>query len=162
MTDIPIAALKDAFGAFPTGVTVVTVRHDGKVHGATVASFLGVSLSPPIVLVSLRQESRLASVVKNKEFSISVLAHDQEPLARHFAGSNSVGVAWRADDETLLNGASAYISCKPWKTQMIGDHLVVFGLVTAATSHDRSPLLYHRGETASTIFRTGEVTAHHG
>ena len=44
--------LRDAFGKFMTGVTVVTaVRNDGKYVGFTANSFTSVSLDPPMLLV---------------------------------------------------------------------------------------------------------------
>lgn len=52
-------ALRDAFGAFPTGVTVVTAC-DGEGHpiGFTANSFTSVSLNPPLLLVCLAKTSR--------------------------------------------------------------------------------------------------------
>ena len=43
-------SLRDAFGQFATGVTVVTTRDkDGKPVGMTANSFASVSLDPPLV-----------------------------------------------------------------------------------------------------------------
>ena len=47
-------ALRDAFGCFMTGVTVVTtIDTDGKPLGFTANSFSSVSLDPPLLLVSI-------------------------------------------------------------------------------------------------------------
>ncbi|MCG2921715.1 flavin reductase family protein, partial [Escherichia coli] len=44
--------LRNAFGKFATGVTVVTCRTpDGTPHGATVNAFTAVSLDPPLAQV---------------------------------------------------------------------------------------------------------------
>lgn len=42
--------LRQAFGAFATGVTVVTTTFEGKRYGVTANSFSSVSLDPPMVL----------------------------------------------------------------------------------------------------------------
>src|SRR6059058_1572211 len=45
--------LRNALGAFATGVTIITTRdRDGKPHGMTANSFSSVSLNPPLVLWS--------------------------------------------------------------------------------------------------------------
>ena len=47
---IDLRALRDAFGAFMTGVTVVTaVAKDGSPVGFTANSFSSVSLEPPLL-----------------------------------------------------------------------------------------------------------------
>ncbi len=52
-------ALRDAFGAFATGVTVVTASDAaGKPIGFTANSFTSVSLDPPLLLVCLAKSSR--------------------------------------------------------------------------------------------------------
>ena len=52
-------ALRDAFGAFLTGVTVVTTVDDaGAPIGFTANSFTSVSLDPPLLLVCLAKTSR--------------------------------------------------------------------------------------------------------
>lgn len=51
---VPVNAkeLRDAFGAFITGVTVVTaLGEDGSPVGFTANSFTSVSLDPPLLLV---------------------------------------------------------------------------------------------------------------
>ena len=50
-------ALRDAFGCFMTGVTVVTTVQDGKPLGFTANSFSSVSLDPPLLLVSIANRS---------------------------------------------------------------------------------------------------------
>jgi flavin reductase (DIM6/NTAB) family NADH-FMN oxidoreductase RutF len=48
---IDTARLKAALGSFATGITVVTARLDGYLHGMTANAFCGVSLDPPLVLI---------------------------------------------------------------------------------------------------------------
>src|SRR5215472_42345 len=78
---------RHALGRFASGITVITVHHEGRPHGMTVNSFVSVSLDPPLILVSLDNRSFMHRVLPGiGRFGISVLAQDQEALSNHFAG----------------------------------------------------------------------------
>ena len=79
--------LRQALGRFATGVTVITTRTvDGKLEGLTANSFSAVSLDPPLVLWSLRQNAPSLKNFQNAGyFAVNVLAADQSHLSRHFA-----------------------------------------------------------------------------
>ncbi|HUS52465.1 MAG TPA: flavin reductase [Thermohalobaculum sp.] len=54
MTEIDSRALRNAFGCFPTGVTIITTREaDGTPRGFTAISFTSLSLDPPLLLASI-------------------------------------------------------------------------------------------------------------
>lgn len=56
--------LRNRFGKFPTGVTIVS-WFDGKVQkGITVNSFTSVSLDPPLALVSIHKEAKACTSMK--------------------------------------------------------------------------------------------------
>src|SRR5258708_27082341 len=78
---------RQALGAFPTGVTIVTtVDAAGNDVGLTANSFNSVSLSPPLVLWSLgRASSNFDAFLAARHFAIHVLAIDQDSLALRFA-----------------------------------------------------------------------------
>ena len=65
-------ALRDAFGTFMTGVTVVTTMDDsGKPIGFTANSFSSVSLDPALLLVSIaKTSSSYAAFMAGKGFSL--------------------------------------------------------------------------------------------
>jgi len=79
--------LRDAFGLFATGVTVVTaVRPGGEPVGVTANSFTSVSLEPPLLLWCLASvSSGVAAFTHGAPFAVHVLSHHQNELARHFA-----------------------------------------------------------------------------
>ena len=74
MTD-PMA-LRNAFGAFATGVTVITTRQpDGIPRGFTANSFTSVSLDPPLLLVCLAKTAHSADVfAEAPHFAVNILA----------------------------------------------------------------------------------------
>lgn len=145
-------ALRDAFGRFATGVTVVTcTTDDGQPHGATVNAFTAVSLEPALCQVTLARKARACAYLDGRPFTVNVLADDQLDVAWHFAGrAADVPPAW-LDGPTspLLDGVAASISCRPWRTYDGGDHLIVIGEVVHVEVHERDPLLFFGGQFRS-------------
>src|SRR3984893_14884942 len=78
--------LRRVMGRFATGVTVVTTTERDTIHGMTANAFLSVSLRPPLVLVSLGRCRMNEMLPRTLRYGVSVLSHDQEHLAAHFAG----------------------------------------------------------------------------
>src|SRR5260221_12802713 len=79
---------RQAMGCFATGVTVITVDHEGEVHGMTANAFCSVSLDPLLVLVCVDHRARThAHLQEKKRFGINVLARDQRLISEFYAGS---------------------------------------------------------------------------
>ena len=68
-------ALRNAFGCFTTGVTVVTtVAPDGRRVGLTANSFTSVSLDPPLALICVDlKSSSLPALDAAQRFAVNVL-----------------------------------------------------------------------------------------
>ena len=79
--------LRDAFGTFMTGVTVVTTLDEaGAPIGFTANSFSSVSLDPPLLLVSIAKTSgNYARFMAAKGFAINILAEGQKDVSNTFA-----------------------------------------------------------------------------
>lgn len=141
--------LRHAFGAFPTGVTVVTTRSpEGEPHGATVNAFTAVSLDPPLAQVTLMRSAKALACLEHHPFAINILAVDQLTTALHFAGRPMTGgPAWRLDgDVPVLEGNRATLECRAWNSYDGGDHVIVIGEVTAVELTNRPPLAYFDGK----------------
>lgn len=140
--------LRDAFGRFATGVTVVTCRNEeGTPHGATVNAFTAVSLEPALCQVTLTRRSKACGYLDGAPFAVNVLGAGQVDTAWHFAGRPSdPGPEW-ADGPTapVLVGSAAVYSCRPWRTYDGGDHLIVIGEVEHVAVTDDDPLLFFAG-----------------
>lgn len=145
-TSTDTRTLRDTFGRFATGVTVITCQTaDGTPHGATVTAFTPISLDPPLVQVALTRTSKACGLLDGAAYAVNVLAADQVDVAMHFAGRpRDEPIRWR-DGPTapLLCGTSATISCRAWRTDDGGDHLLFLGEVMDVEVHDRRPLLFH-------------------
>ncbi|PXY22600.1 flavin reductase family protein [Prauserella muralis] len=140
--------LRDAFGRFATGVTVVTCRtDDGEPHGATVNAFTAVSLEPALCQVTLTRASKACRYLERAPFAVNVLAAGQQDLAWHFAGRpRTPGPRWLPGPTApVLAGNAATLSCRPWRTYDGGDHVLVLGEVTHLDLTDDDPLLFFAG-----------------
>lgn len=139
---------KDAARRFASGVTIVTVEHRGEIHGMTASSFAAVSLQPPLILVSLRIDSRTRELIlESGRFAVNVLSEDQVDLAKRFAvkGDKSFeDIPHQRSDEgvPLLEGAIACFSCETFRVIEAGDHEVFLGEVKSTAVRDGSPLIY--------------------
>ncbi|MEV0001785.1 flavin reductase family protein [Micromonospora sp. NPDC050980] len=148
--------LRRAFGAFATGVTVVTVGGPTP-HGMTANSFTAVSLDPPLVLVCVdRQAIMHQGLAENPSFGVSVLAANQEGVARYFADRRRpVGaeqfdaVDWTPGPHTgapLITGALAHFECDLWRSYDGGDHSIFVGLLRSVHRQpDDEALLFLHG-----------------
>ncbi|MDR5651109.1 flavin reductase family protein [Ruixingdingia sedimenti] len=144
-------ALRDAFGAWPTGVTVVTARGlDGAAVGITANSFASVSLDPPLVLWSPGKfSSRHGHFTAARHFAIHVLTEAQGDLAARFvrggAGFAGLPHAENAAGVPLLAGVLARFECRTETCHDAGDHTLVIGHVERVAHRLGRPLCFAAG-----------------
>lgn len=140
--------LRTVMGRFATGVTVVTTVERETIHGMTANAFLSVSLRPPLVLVSLGRCRMSEMLPRTGRYGVSVLAHDQEQFAAHFAAMRPSSVTpsfqWH-DGLPLLDGALAHIGCRVVDVHRAGDHILWIGQVEHLEHRDGEPLLFYTG-----------------
>jgi flavin reductase (DIM6/NTAB) family NADH-FMN oxidoreductase RutF len=153
---VPQRELRDAFGLFATGVTVVTaVRPDGEPVGVTANSFTSVSLEPPLLLWCLsNMSSGVGAFVAQAPFAVHILSHHQMDLALHFArrmpDKFEVDAHWRSRPHPPhLAEALCRFDCRVWATHDGGDHLIIIGEVLALTRAPGTPLAFHSGRFGS-------------
>lgn len=151
-------SLRQSLGGFCTGVCLVsTVGLDGKPEGMTINSFSSVSLSPPLILWSVREAARSAHVYRAAPyFVISVLAADQQALATHFAKPSADKFAAYADwFEAGLGGcprlkrAVSTYECRLHACYPEGDHAILIGQVERFSHDEQAPLIFHQGRMGS-------------
>jgi flavin reductase (NADH) len=138
---------------FPSGVAVVTaVDATGRPWGMTCSSLCSVSLSPPMLLVCLRQGSpTLDAVVRGRAFAVNLLHHRARGVAELFASGDPDRFArtpWTlgagAGGPHLQEAAHAVGDCRVERAERIGDHTVVVGEVerVRVSPSDSTPLLH--------------------
>ncbi|MEN8183033.1 MAG: flavin reductase family protein [Myxococcota bacterium] len=143
-----------ALGCWATGVTIVTSRAAGRVHGMTVSAFASVSLDPPLVLVCADKTSDTYAVIAEAgAFAVNVLAEGQEKLSDRFASKKDEhrrfeGLETRKalTGAPLLPGALVGLDCRLVATHEAGDHVIYVGQVEAIEDASESePLIHFRG-----------------
>lgn len=145
-------ALRDAFGSFATGVTVVTTRQpDGTPRGFTANSFTSVSLDPPLLLVCIGKAAHSCdSFAQADNFAVNILADDQKEVSGLFASQSpdKFDLAnWRLDAQNipLIDGTIANFSCARHRLVDAGDHLILIGRVLGFETSEGAPLGYYNG-----------------
>ena len=139
---------RQVMGRFATGVTVVTTVERDTVHGMTANGFLSVSLRPPLVLVSLGRCKMNEMLPRSGRYAVSVLSHDQQHFAAHFAAQKNSAVepafTWQGG-LPLLEGALAHLVCRVVDVHRAGDHVLWIGEVEYLAHSDAEPLLFYSG-----------------
>ena len=158
------AAFRETLSHFSAGVAVVTTRWRGISHAMTATAFCSVSLDPPLVLVSVSRTSRFhAAVLGAGRWAVSILAADQDALARHFSTPGR-DLATQFDGlphtpapvtgSPVIDGSLAWLDCETDTVHEAGDHTLVVGLVLAtgvagdagSEQSPTRPLTYYRSQ----------------
>lgn len=131
-------ALRDAFGRFATGVTIVTVASDQGPVAITANSFSSVSMNPPLVLWSPDKSSRrFAHFAGAEHFAIHILAADQDDLcwrvAKDMHGIGAQDWVENAEGVPVLKHCLARFECRRHAVYDGGDHDIVVGEVLRAS-----------------------------
>ncbi len=143
--------LRDAFGRFATGVTVVTTGSSDGPVGITANSFSSVSLEPPLVLWAPDKGSRRFQYFEPAEhYAIHVLSHQQAELCQGFARNAHAfdGLDYRTDDNDvpLIENCLARFECRRVASYEGGDHLIVLGQVLRAEMREGDALTFFSGK----------------
>ncbi|KIC46211.1 flavin reductase family protein [Tateyamaria sp. ANG-S1] len=146
--------LRDAFGKFATGVTVVTAPSaDGPI--AIVAnSFSSVSLDPALVLWSVdRNARRFPYFDAADHYAIHVLAAEQGDLCKQAARNAHVlsehPHILNADGVPLIDHCLARFECRRVAAHDAGDHVIIVGQVQRTEMRDGQPLTFFGGDFGS-------------
>jgi flavin reductase (DIM6/NTAB) family NADH-FMN oxidoreductase RutF len=157
----------DAFRAAMTRLSagdVLVTAHDpddgprGEDVGMTATAFMSVSLEPPMVLVSVRNGSRMDELLERQpRWAASVLSESQRHIAGRFALRGRVSDRLLFEDiayyrgalsgAPVLGGALSILECETAERVQAGDHTLVIAHVLAARtpSAEGGPLSYFRG-----------------
>lgn len=137
---------------WPAGVTVVTTRFGAQQHGMTVNSFTSVSLSPPVVSVTLANDTRTCSMVLNSGIiGITILSEKQSDLSERFAGHIAeeddrflgLDVFALSTGAPLLVGGSAFLDCRVRATHPLDlSTLFLLDVITVQLTDQYRPLIY--------------------
>lgn len=145
--------MRQAMGAFASGVTIVSGIDAGEPVGFACQSFASVSLDPPLVLFCADHRGRAWPRIRTAgRFNVSVLGEEQGEMCARFGSSRGRkfdGLEW---DESpwgtpVLTEALLQVHCVVEDVHMAGDHDVVIGRVLAIEVPETSnrPMIFFRG-----------------
>jgi flavin reductase (DIM6/NTAB) family NADH-FMN oxidoreductase RutF len=146
----PNVDLRNIMRYFASAVTVVTSALDsGELFGLTVSAFTSVSLSPPLVLICIRNESTAISLFEqSKKYCVNVLAEDQQPIAEKFSLQGEAGRFQKLDyhfgigGSPIIEGCIGYVDCKIVQSIPVGDHTLFIAEALDIKQQKKPPLLY--------------------
>lgn len=143
--------LRDAFGQFATGVTVITAPSANGPIGITANSFSSLSLEPALVLWSpAKRSQRFKYFEAAPHFAIHILAESQTNICQGFAADPHAfsGLDYTIDAHgvPLINNCLARLECQHVATHPGGDHVIVVGEVTNAEINEGKPLGFYAGK----------------
>ncbi|WP_256974302.1 flavin reductase family protein [Rhodococcus sp. NCIMB 12038] len=142
-------SFKEVMAHVATPVAIVSSVDGGLPVGTTVSAFTSLSMTPPMVLVSLDKGSEtLELVAASGRFGLNILASDQTSTALKFAKKGGVGkfngVRWDLDHEVpRITGVAGWVACTVEQIVEGGDHMIVLGNIVAAEHVHGEPLTYH-------------------
>jgi flavin reductase (DIM6/NTAB) family NADH-FMN oxidoreductase RutF len=144
------AALRQAYGCFPSGVTAVCAMLDGEPIGMAASAFTSVSLDPPLVSVCVQRTSTTwPKLRKVPRLGVSVLGAGHGTVCRQIAsktGDRFAGIQWDVTPEGALfvHGASAWLDCAVEEVVPAGDHEIILLRIYALRAYpDVAPLVFH-------------------
>ncbi|RST07266.1 flavin reductase [Streptomyces sp. WAC07149] len=155
-----------AMSRLAAGVCLITAQEPplsadgprGEDVGMTATAFMSVSLDPPLVLVSVREGSRMDDLLAEQPlWAVSLLADSQLQVAGRFSMKGRISdrllfeglpcVRGALSGAPLLTGSLATLECRTESRVTAGDHTLVIGRVLGVglPAPDAPPLTYFRG-----------------
>ncbi len=151
-------AFDSVLGAIAGTVTLVTVADERDDVGVTVSAFCPVSMSPPLIMVSLIGDSYPAELLSRIDlFAVTVLSAGQRVIAGRFAASGRPGARLLLDDvphhrgtvsgALVPEGGLAALECEVVSRVPGGDHVLVIAevLYIPYIADSGDPLIRFRG-----------------
>lgn len=142
--------LRDALGAYPTGVAIVTALGENRRPvGMTINSFAPVSLTPPLVSWSIRLDAdSYAAFAGARRFTITILGAQQTAIANRFAtrGADKFrDIESGGIEPPVIPGGLAWFCCETHCSILLGDHRMLIGRILEFGRETGSPLVFAHG-----------------
>lgn len=142
--------LRRVMATYPTGITVLTARHEDGPVGMAANSFVSVSLDPPLVAFCAAHSSSTWPLIEaSGAFVVNIMGAEAGPVAGRFAAKDVDrfdGVDHRpgVTGAPVLEEARSYLECEIHDVHEAGDHVLVLGRVVATEDRgERPPLVFY-------------------
>lgn len=159
-TDIDITdtrSLRTALALAPTPLATAAALVDGQPTGMIIGSFVGHSLTPALVSISIQKTSTTWPRLRRAErIGLSILSESNRGDVENFYRSSTQrfdGLDFETDgDAILLPGAALRVTTQLVDEVDVGDHILAIARIeSAVTVADQRPLVFHRSLVTTTI-----------
>lgn len=141
---------KKALRMISYGMYIVTAKSEEEFAGSTVTWLSQASMTPPLVMMALEDESHTFKAVETSgAFVVNMLGTGQKDIAQRFFKHPHVenekmhGIPFKSGvtGAPVLLDLPAYVECKVTDIVKRGDHFVVVGeVIEAGVNNDLAPL----------------------
>ncbi len=144
--------LKESMRRWATGVAIVTSVDNIEKHGMTVNSFISISIEPPLICVTLANDTRTKKMVeKSHVFGVTILSDRQEEIANRFSGRipdienrfQELGFFTMESGVPFLVDGLGFLDCVVKYTYVMKNSTLFIGEVISTKNNSGSPLIYH-------------------
>ncbi|KQB87046.1 flavin reductase family protein [Corynebacterium lowii] len=148
--------LRTILAHVPTSITAVAALVEGVPAGMICGSFVGLSLEPPLVGLSIQKTSSTWPLLRRAgSLGISVLTEDHREVVRQIAGPASqrfANLGWQeSEGAVLLDAACAHLRTRLHAEVDTGDHVLsVLEVLDATEFLAAAPLVFH-GSQITTV-----------
>lgn len=134
-------AIAAALGRIPSGLFVITWRHQGADRTMLASWVMQAGFAPPAVTVAVApSRDLLAAIAEGTPFVINILSESQRPLVARFGRPAAPGEAPFAGIDIVrspcgaaaITTAAGWLECRGTARAAGGDHVIVVAEVTAA------------------------------
>jgi flavin reductase (DIM6/NTAB) family NADH-FMN oxidoreductase RutF len=132
--------LAAALGRIPSGLFIITVRHEDQSTGMLASWVQQCSFQPPLITVAINQQRAVLDWLRiGTQFTVNVLAEGSRQLVSHFGKGFELnqpaftGLEVHNDQSVppILLSSHAYLVCQVVERVVTGDHVLLIGEVMA-------------------------------
>jgi len=159
MTDTTPGPIAQALGRIPCGLYIVSTSQDGTPLGFVGSLLIQTGFEPPTVCVAIgKGRAALDAVRASGSFAVSILDADSQKLMGPFfkpvengaTPFDGLATETAPSGSLVLTESLAWLDCKLTGEHELGDHVVVFGEVTAgAQQREGEPSVHLRKDGLS-------------
>ncbi len=139
-------------GRIPSGLFIVTWRHEGADRSMLASWVMQAGFAPPSVTVAVGlSRDLLAAIAAGTRFVVNILGESQRPLLARFGRPAAAGedpfagldIVRTSCGAAAISSAAGWLECRATGQSAAGDHMIVIAEVTAAGGGSGEPALVH-------------------
>ena len=149
----------NALGKIPSGVGVLTAKHQNEESAMLASWFQQAAFEPPLITVAVNKSRPIGPIIdSSKKFCLSLFHTNQKELFSHFAKGfkpgedpfEDISVMRKTTACPIITEAMSFLECELVSVTEAGDHLLYLGRIVDAGVLDDGKSMVH---TRSNGFR---------